>query len=132
MCLVNCDTKIINGHTVAGRYCEWEHKGTDQSKESETFEAYKETLVKKCDPGEPALLTWTVSQDTPDTVYYQVCLISVHIFLSIFFVFNFLFFFVHSATRTTTSVGRSTLWIRAGRDAISTRREVQAHSPRQH
>jgi hypothetical protein len=30
------------------------------------------TLKLACDEGEPGYLNWTVSADTPDTVYYQV------------------------------------------------------------
>ena len=58
--------------TTAGRYCEWVHKTVDMSADSETFESFFETLRLDCDQGEPAKLVWTVAQDTPDLVYYQV------------------------------------------------------------
>ncbi|XP_063988735.1 protein Skeletor, isoforms B/C isoform X1 [Diachasmimorpha longicaudata] len=57
--------------TAAGRYCEWAHKTVDMSFESSTFENYFETLRLECHSGEPAKLIWTVTQDTPDLVYYQ-------------------------------------------------------------
>lgn len=58
--------------TAAGRYCEWQHLTVDKSSEIETFEDYKKTLKLECENGEPAVLNWTVSMDTPDLVYYQV------------------------------------------------------------
>ncbi|KAG5670982.1 hypothetical protein PVAND_001209 [Polypedilum vanderplanki] len=57
--------------TAAGRYCEWQHITVDKSSDIETFEEYKKTLKLECEPGEPAILNWTVSHDTPDLVYYQ-------------------------------------------------------------
>lgn len=57
---------------AAGRYCEWKHLTIDRSNDIETFEDYKKTLKLECEPGEPAILNWTVSFDTPDLVYYQV------------------------------------------------------------
>lgn len=58
--------------TAAGRYCEWVHKTIDMSEDMETFENFFETLRLECDKGEPAKLVWTVAEDTPDLVYYQV------------------------------------------------------------
>lgn len=58
--------------TAAGRYCEWAHKGVDQSATSKTFESFFETLKLDCEPGKPAELIWHVADDTPDMVYYQV------------------------------------------------------------
>lgn len=58
--------------TTAGRYCEWVHKTIDMSEDMETFENFFETLRLECDKGEPARLVWTVPEDTPDLVYYQV------------------------------------------------------------
>ena len=58
--------------TAAGRYCEWQHITIDKSNDIETFEEYKKTLKLECEPGEPAVLNWTVSFDTPNLVYYQV------------------------------------------------------------
>ncbi|XP_072384339.1 protein Skeletor, isoforms B/C [Diabrotica undecimpunctata] len=57
--------------SVAGRYCEWTHKGIDKSAESETFEEFTKTLRLECDIGEPAYLNWTVPMDAPDLLYYQ-------------------------------------------------------------
>ncbi|CRL05403.1 CLUMA_CG018002, isoform B [Clunio marinus] len=57
--------------TAAGRYCEWQHLTIDKSSDIETFDEYKKTLKLECDSGEPAVLNWTVSHDTPDLVYYQ-------------------------------------------------------------
>lgn len=59
--------------TATGKYCEWAHKTVDESAESETFEKYMTTLSLKCDePREPAILNWTVANDTPALLYYQV------------------------------------------------------------
>lgn len=55
-----------------GRYCEWKHKTIDRSADTETFEEYMKTLELVCEPGEAAVLNWTVAADTPDLVYYQV------------------------------------------------------------
>ncbi|XP_039308067.1 protein Skeletor, isoforms B/C isoform X2 [Solenopsis invicta] len=56
---------------AAGRYCEWVRTKLDNPDNYETFESFFETLELKCDKGEPAKLTWTVEEDTPDLVYYQ-------------------------------------------------------------
>lgn len=58
--------------TIFRRYCEWQHNTIDKSEDIETFEDYMKTLKLECDSGEPAYLNWTVADDTPDTVYYQV------------------------------------------------------------
>lgn len=55
-----------------GRYCEWEHRTVDRSSEIDTFEEYKETLVYKCEDGEPGYMNWTVPLKAPDLLYYQV------------------------------------------------------------
>jgi heme/copper-type cytochrome/quinol oxidase subunit 3 len=60
--------------SAAGRYCEWQHITVDKSSDIETFEDYKKTLKLECEHGEASVLNWTVSQDTPDLVYYQVWL----------------------------------------------------------
>ncbi|XP_076391454.1 protein Skeletor, isoforms B/C isoform X2 [Megachile rotundata] len=57
--------------TAAGRYCEWVHKTVDMSADMKTFENFFETLRLQCDEGKPAKLNWTVTEDTPDLVYYQ-------------------------------------------------------------
>lgn len=64
---------------IAGRYCEWEHKSVDKSTQSESFEAYQDTLTLSCQDGRPKLLKWTVPQDAPDTLYYQVCRVQTKI-----------------------------------------------------
>lgn len=68
--------RITNSYfsSVAGRYCEWKHKTIDKSEESETFEEFKKTLNLVCDDpdGQPAYLNWTVPDDAPNIVYYQV------------------------------------------------------------
>lgn len=40
--------------------------------ESETFESYTKTLQLECERGDQAILNWTVEQETPDLLYYQV------------------------------------------------------------
>lgn len=58
--------------TAAGKYCEWTHNTVDMSLSSETFEQYMKTLHLKCDTnGEPAVLNWTVPEETPNLLYYQ-------------------------------------------------------------
>lgn len=88
--------------TATGRYCEWQHLTVDKSNDEsiETFEEYKKTLKLVCESGEPSILNWTVSHDTPNLVYYQVNLLS-----SSFFAFLILSSF--SAIRTTTLDGKS-------------------------
>lgn len=58
--------------TAAGRYCEWVRTNVDNPDNYKTFKSFFETLELKCDKGEPAKLVWTVKEDTPDLVYYQV------------------------------------------------------------
>lgn len=43
--------------------------------ESETFESYTQTLRLECEQGDQAVLNWTVAQETPDLLYYQVFVI---------------------------------------------------------
>lgn len=63
----------------------------DRSAEMETFEEYKKTLRLVCEPGEPAILNWTVPLDAPDTLYYQVTKkminLKIHNFINLF-IFN--------------------------------------------
>lgn len=107
--------------TAAGRYCEWTHLTIDKSNEIETFEEYKKTLKLECEPGEPAVLNWTVSFDTPNLVYYQVCFMDLYtiiiysfiydspsilnLSLNLFFLYRYYFY---SATHTITLDGRFT------------------------
>lgn len=74
---VKYDTDGYPYPTAAGRYCEWVHKTVDMSADMETFENFFETLRLECDKGEPAKLVWTVAEDTPDLVYYQVRFIKI-------------------------------------------------------
>ncbi|XP_026678784.1 protein Skeletor, isoforms B/C [Diaphorina citri] len=69
---VNFDSEGYPFPSAAGRYCEWVHKTIDRSSETASFEDYFLTLRLDCQPGEPAYLNWTVAQETPDLVYYQV------------------------------------------------------------
>lgn len=55
-----------------GSLCQWKHTGQDMWQKSETFERYKEFLYQDCESGLPGSLVWTVAEDTPDLVYYQV------------------------------------------------------------
>lgn len=74
--------------SVAGRYCEWEQNTIDMSSKINTFEEYMHTLHLACQPGDSAVLNWTVAAHTPDLVYYQV-----HINFSRV---KFVFFFMRS------------------------------------
>lgn len=59
--------------TGVGRYCEWQHVTIDKSTAIETFEDYKKTLMLECEEGgQPGVMNWTVPEDAPDMVYYQV------------------------------------------------------------
>jgi hypothetical protein len=39
---------------------------------SDTFEVYMQTLQLECNDGKSGTLNWTVAEETPDLVYYQV------------------------------------------------------------
>ena len=87
MCL--SDTTAVNCHvTVAfwnflsiclsvctvGPLCTYE-EGPSSTREdcSITFDDYFATLKQVCEAGQPGVLKWTPDKNTPDTVYYQVC-----------------------------------------------------------
>ena len=55
-----------------GTLCQWKHIGQDMWQQSETFDTYRVSLYKSCEVGLPGSLVWTVAEDTPDLVYYQV------------------------------------------------------------
>lgn len=55
-----------------GRLCHWTQQGDLEADDFESFGAYQRTLELKCDQGEPGVIQWTPTKDTPDTVYYQV------------------------------------------------------------
>lgn len=58
---------------AVGRYCEWKFKSYDRSSEMETFNAFFDSLKLSCEEkGDPGILNWTVAEETPDLVYYQV------------------------------------------------------------
>lgn len=44
-----------------------------------SFDEYFKTLDLTCEPGEAALLNWTVAMDTPDLLYYQVNIFAYHL-----------------------------------------------------
>ena len=44
---------------------------------STTFADYFATLQQVCEAGQPGVLEWTPDKNTPDTVYYQVCVVCV-------------------------------------------------------
>lgn len=56
----------------AGRYCELKAKTIDKAKEVNSIDEYFGTLRRDCEPGEPAVFTWTPDENTPSVVYYQV------------------------------------------------------------
>lgn len=70
--------------TAVGRYCEWAHMTVDMSAESPNFPSFFETLRLDCDQGEPGELVWTVADDTPNLVYYQVINNRKKIFIHLF------------------------------------------------
>ncbi|XP_023345279.1 protein Skeletor, isoforms B/C [Eurytemora carolleeae] len=61
--------------TAKGALCYWQSKqGQDRWRESRTFKEYQSTLEVICEGGSESqygLLNWTVTEDTPDLVYYQ-------------------------------------------------------------
>lgn len=61
---------------LAGRFCEWKFKSYDRSAEMETFQAFFDSLKLSCEEGFPDVLNWTVAEETPDLVYYQVNIIT--------------------------------------------------------
>lgn len=69
---VNYDSNGFSYPTAAGRYCEWTRNTVDNADNYETFKSFFQTLELKCDKGEPAKLVWTVEEDTPDMLFYQV------------------------------------------------------------
>lgn len=66
------DFTLFSFHLTAGRLCEWKPKTTDKYSDVNSFEEYLKTLELHCEPGNTALLNWTVAMDTPDLLYYQV------------------------------------------------------------
>ena len=61
---------------VAGRLCLYEE--TDDSIRTRercgSLNAYIQTLEQTCQAGSPSILTWTPDENTPDEVFYQVCM----------------------------------------------------------
>nr|XP_024216271.1 protein Skeletor, isoforms B/C [Halyomorpha halys] len=68
---VSYDAEGFPYPTAAGKYCEWEHKTVDKSAEFETFTEFFQTLKLNCQPGESAVLNWTVPEESPNILYYQ-------------------------------------------------------------
>lgn len=62
---------------LAGRYCEYKFKSYDRSSEMETFNAFLDSLKLSCESGNVGILNWTVVEETPDLVYYQVILLFI-------------------------------------------------------
>lgn len=66
---------------IEGSLCEY--KGTTDPEDFATFEKFVLDLTLDCpDDPQPGVLTWTVTEETPDLVYYQVsyyCYMNIHI-----------------------------------------------------
>ncbi len=65
---------------VAGRLCSCIEgaRGAAVREGCGSREDYEESLECSCDEsGEPAILTWTPDENTPDTLYYQVISLDV-------------------------------------------------------
>lgn len=57
---------------VEGPLCQWMNTpATGDAGSYNSFDAYKQTLMVRCEDGEPAELIWTVPQDAPDELYYH-------------------------------------------------------------
>lgn len=68
---------VVFCYILAGRYCEFKFKSYDRSSEMETFDAFFDSLKLSCENGNAGLLNWTVAEETPDLVYYQVKLLKL-------------------------------------------------------
>ena len=66
---------------LGGRLCRWRHQNTDAWEDSLTFQEYKDSLYRNCENGYPSSLAWTVPEDAPDLLYYQVTLFSLNLIL---------------------------------------------------
>ena len=67
--------------TTQGRLCEWVEDPAHPADSFSSFGAFQRTLKLHCEEGQPALLQWTVENDTPDTVYYQVYILLITLVL---------------------------------------------------
>ncbi|PIK48345.1 hypothetical protein BSL78_14794, partial [Apostichopus japonicus] len=62
--------EVIYAGPVEGSLCEY--KGTTDPEDFATFEKFVLDLTLDCpDDPQPGVLTWTVTEETPDLVYYQ-------------------------------------------------------------
>ncbi|KAK8756168.1 hypothetical protein V5799_001130 [Amblyomma americanum] len=59
--------------SAAGRLCAWVYNTSEprQADEFATFPKFRNTLRLQCDDGQPAVLSWSPNESTPDVVYYQ-------------------------------------------------------------
>lgn len=59
--------------SAAGRLCAWLYNTSEprQADEFVSFPKFRNTLRLQCDEGQPAALSWTPNDSTPDVVYYQ-------------------------------------------------------------
>lgn len=100
---IGARTVLLN---IAGSLCEWKHKTVDKWNESASFDEYMETLFLDCEvPNQIVALTWTVPDDAPSTLYYQVK-------PTLYLLFQFLeelipILLIDSVTLTTVSGGKS-------------------------
>ncbi|XP_072177571.1 protein Skeletor, isoforms B/C-like isoform X1 [Diadema setosum] len=73
--LINDNTGVVStifAGPEEGPLCQWMNTPTTGNADDySSFGAYRSTLVKNCQPGEPGKLVWKVAMDTPDLVYYQ-------------------------------------------------------------
>lgn len=70
----NRDKKRTSLWPAEGSLCEYQNAFGINPDDFEDFYDYLETLSLDCpEDSEPGILEWTVAEDTPDTVYYQVC-----------------------------------------------------------
>ena len=65
--------------TLVGPLCELSETGESESirQTCKSYEEYISSLNSTCQAGEPGRLIWTPDDDTPNLVYYQVC-VHVH------------------------------------------------------
>lgn len=64
--------------SAQGRLCEWVEDPSQPADKFTSFGAYQRTLKLHCEEGEPAIMQFKPDVNTPDTIYYQVCLIVLY------------------------------------------------------
>ena len=69
--------------------CEWRSTGSKPADDFKTFRDYRDkSLERFCDPPEePASLTWTPDENTPNLVYYQVNVQMINNYYCLFVIF---------------------------------------------